>query len=148
MKDTKKANLPVPDFLKFEEFALPNPEQLVDEILKLKADKGIYIALHTSQGSESRRAVADMVGSLKEVADHLKTVSCDTILFTGTMADAGVLKMLHPNKTILFPEENDFFGLEDLNDEESTADELLEEIYLALKYEFPYALLIDQSFEG
>ncbi|WKS94901.1 quinolinate synthase NadA [Riemerella columbina] len=151
MKDEnnlKNANLPVPDLALFEDLKLPESEQLVDEISKLKTEKNIWVAVHTSQEVEASQAIADFVGTLKEVSEQLKTVAQETVLFTGTMADAGVLKMLHPEKTILFIEENTFFSELEETAEEDSQYQLLEEIYLALKYEFPYALLIDDSFNA
>lgn len=136
MKHKHKTNLPVPEFPSFEEIKLPNTENILEEILALKKEAQTFVALHSSLESEKTLLIADFVGSLKEIAERLKNLDNKKILFTGSMADAGALKALCPTKTILFLEDNHLFHKE---------KGILEKIYLTLKYQLPYADLIDNS---
>lgn len=136
-KKNTKTNLPVPDFLKYQEFQMPADDRLEEEILKLKQEKQIPILAHSLYGAVFLEKVSDASGNLLEIAKKIEERKWTKVLFSGTMFQAGLLKGLFPNTTFWIPVSKDTLE-EDFYD-------TLREVYLSLKYEYPIVELEDDS---
>ncbi|USL96029.1 quinolinate synthase NadA [Riemerella anatipestifer] len=138
-KKNTKTNLPVPDFLKYQEFQMPADDRLEEEILKLKQEKQIPILAHSLYGAVFLEKVSDASGNLLEIAKKIEERKWTKVLFSGTMFQAGVLKGLFPNTTFWIPKEVSKGTLEE------DFYDTLREVYLSLKYEYPIVELEDDS---
>ncbi|AFR34947.1 quinolinate synthase NadA [Riemerella anatipestifer] len=138
-KKNTKTNLPVPDFLKYQEFQMPADDRLEEEILKLKREKQIPILAHNLYGAVFLKKVSDASGNLLEIAKKIEDGKWTKVLFSGTMFQAGLLKGLFPNTTFWIPKEVSKDTLEE------DFYDILREVYLSLKYEYPIVELEDDS---
>lgn len=81
----------------------PEDKKLMEEIIRLKVEKSIYIIAHYYQRGEIQD-VADFVGDSYAMAVAAKNSPLDTILVAGVDFMAESAAILCPGKTVLSPE--------------------------------------------
>ena len=93
-----------------------NQQMLIDEILRLKAERDAIIVAHNYQRDEIQ-ALADIVGDSFALARHCADASASTIVFCGVHFMAESAKILSPEKTVLLPERGAGCPMADMVDE-------------------------------
>lgn len=79
------------------------PDNLEQEILRLKHDLNAVILAHYYQESEIQD-LADFVGDSLELARHAAVTNADIIVFAGVHFMAETAKILNPHKEVLLPD--------------------------------------------
>ncbi len=75
---------------------------MIEEVLKLKEEKGIAILAHNYQAPEVQQ-VADYVGDSLELARIATRIKAETILFAGVDFMAETVAILNPDKKVIVP---------------------------------------------
>src|SRR3977135_4460153 len=83
--------------------SLPPPDQIEDEILRLKKERNAVILAHYYQESEIQD-LADHVGDSLGLARAAQKTTADVIVFAGVHFMAEVAKILNPERTVVLPD--------------------------------------------
>jgi len=82
---------------------LPEHEELVEEILRLKEQRKAIILAHNYQRDEVQE-LADFTGDSLELSRRAAGIACDVIVFCGVHFMAESAAILSPHKKVLLPE--------------------------------------------
>jgi quinolinate synthase len=88
------------------------PQNLEEEILKLKSEQNAVILAHFYQDEEIQD-IADFVGDSLDLSRKAAATNADEIVFCGVKFMAEVAKILSPQKKVLIPDFNAGCSLED-----------------------------------
>lgn len=77
--------------------------EIIDEINKLKADRGAVILAHNYQRAEIQE-IADFTGDSLELARKATEIDADVIVFCGVYFMAETASVLNPSKIVLIPD--------------------------------------------
>src|SRR3977135_2936461 len=83
--------------------SLPPPDQIEDEILRLKKERNAVILAHYYQESEIQD-LADHVGDSLGLARAAQKANAEVIAFCGVHFMAEVAKILSPKATVVLPD--------------------------------------------
>lgn len=111
-------------------FEIPN--NLEEEIIKLKHQKNAVILSHFYQDSEIQE-IADFVGDSLDLSRKAANTDADQIFFCGVKFMAEVAKILSPNKKVFIPDVKAGCSLE---------DSCKPQEFAAFKAKFPEAIVI------
>jgi quinolinate synthase len=82
---------------------IPNPADLVDEILRLKQERNAVILAHNYQIREIQE-LADFVGDSLGLSIAAAETRCEVIAFCGVHFMGETAKILNPGKTVVIPD--------------------------------------------
>jgi quinolinate synthase len=82
---------------------LPPPDQLEDEIRRLKKERNAVLLAHYYQESEIQD-LADFIGDSLQLAQAAKKTNADVICFAGVHFMAETAKILNPDKIVVVPD--------------------------------------------
>jgi quinolinate synthase len=108
------------------------PNQVIEEINRLKKEKNAIILAHYYQNDEIQE-VADYIGDSLELSKKAANTDADVIVFCGVRFMAETAKSLSPDKIVLLPAEDAGCLM---------ADMILPEDVLAMKAEHPDAAVV------
>jgi quinolinate synthase len=82
---------------------LPSPDQIEDEIRRLKTERNAVLLAHYYQEDEIQD-LADFVGDSLQLAQAAKKTQADVICFAGVHFMAETAKILNPDKIVVVPD--------------------------------------------
>lgn len=115
MKSSKNKNLPVQDFLKYEEFIIPEKEKLPDLISSIKKEKSL--AIFCSENISIPDFITpfiDVKNSDIELLQQSYNENFKKIVIIGSLFTAQMVSLFNPDKKIIFFQLFEKTSLEDL----------------------------------